>query len=99
VRGFQNQRLRAHLGEKTSGQVSRLLKRLRLHGMVKKVGHTYRYYLTTLGKQIIAAGLKLKNLVLIPPACAVLRALIIFCQMWSESILIGTKYSLSTTRD
>jgi hypothetical protein len=34
--------------------------------MVKKVGHTYRYYLTALGKQIIAAGLKLKNLVLIP---------------------------------
>jgi hypothetical protein len=66
LRGFQNKSLRAHLRENTSGQVSRLLKRLRLHGLVKKVGHTYRYYLTSLGRHIIATGLKLKNLVLIP---------------------------------
>ncbi len=66
LRGLQNKSLRAHLGKKTSGQVSRLLKRLRLHGLVKKVGHTYRYYLTLLGKQVIASGLKLKNMVLIP---------------------------------
>jgi len=66
LRGFQNKSLRALLSEKTSGQVSRLLKRLRLHGLVKKVGHTYRYYLTVFGKQVIASGLKLKNLVLIP---------------------------------
>jgi len=66
LRGLQNKSLRAHLGKKTSGQVSRLLKRLRLHGLVKKVGHTYRYYLTLLGKQVITTGLKLKNLVLIP---------------------------------
>jgi hypothetical protein len=66
LRGLQNKNLRAHLGKKTSGQVSRLLKRLRLHGLVKEVGHTYRYYLTLLGKQVIASGLKLKNMVLIP---------------------------------
>jgi hypothetical protein len=66
LRGFQNKSLRALLSEKTSGQVSRLLKRLRLHGLIKKVGHTYHYYLTPLGKRIIASGLKLKNLVLIP---------------------------------
>ncbi len=66
LRGFQNKSLRAHRGEKSSGQVSRLLQRLRLHGLVKKVGHTYRYYLTVFGKQVIASGLKLKNLFLIP---------------------------------
>ncbi len=66
LHGFQNKSLRVHLDEKTSGQVSRVLKRLRLHGLVKKVGHTYRYYLTVLGKQVIASGCKLKNLVLIP---------------------------------
>jgi hypothetical protein len=66
LRGFQNKSLRALLTQKTSGQVSRLLKRLRLHGLIKKVGHTYHYYLTLLGKHIIASGLKLKNLVLIP---------------------------------
>ena len=41
--------------------MSRLLKRLRLHGFIKKVGHTYRYYLTHFGKEIIAAALKLKD--------------------------------------
>ena len=56
----------ARTPDKSSGQVSRLLKRLRLHGFVKKVGRTYRYYLTHLGKEIIAAALKLKELVLIP---------------------------------
>ena len=66
LRGLQNKTLRPHLGEPTSGQVSRLLKRLRLHGLVKKVAHTYRYYLTWFGKRVIASGLKLKNLVLIP---------------------------------
>ncbi|GEM_PF-2270676 len=66
LRGLQNKTMRAHRGEKTSGQVSRLLKCLRLHGLVKKIGHSYRYYLTVLGKQVITSGLKLKNLVLIP---------------------------------
>ena len=66
LRGFQNKTLRTHLGEKTTAQLSRLLKRLRLHGLIKKVGHSYRYYLTVLGKHVIATGLKLKNLVLIP---------------------------------
>ncbi|HUY12794.1 MAG TPA: MarR family transcriptional regulator, partial [Terriglobia bacterium] len=66
LHGLQNKTLRAHLDEKTSGQVSRLLKRLRFDGLVKKVGHTYRYDLTVFGKQVIASGLKLKNLVLIP---------------------------------
>jgi len=66
LRGLQNKTLRPHRGEKTSGPVSRLLKRLRLHGLVKKVGHTYRYYLTWFGKRVIASGLKLKHLVLIP---------------------------------
>ena len=66
LRGLQNKTLRAHLEEKTSGQISRLLKRPRLHGLIRKVGRTYRYYLTLSGKHVIAAGLKLKNLVLIP---------------------------------
>ena len=66
IRGLQNRTLRDQLPHKSSGQVSRPLKRLRLHGFVKKVGRTYRYYLTHFGKEIIAAALKLKELVLIP---------------------------------
>jgi len=43
-----------------------MMKRLRLHGLIKKVGHTYKYYLTALGKQVIPLGLKLKELFIIP---------------------------------
>jgi hypothetical protein len=64
--GFQNKNLRQHLNGKTSAQISRLMKRLRTHGLIKRVGHTYKYYLTALGKQIITLGLKLKHLYIIP---------------------------------
>ena len=66
ISGLQNKTLRPHLPDKSSGQVSRLLKRLRLHGFLKKVGRTYKYYLTTLGKEVIAAGLNLKEIFLVP---------------------------------
>lgn len=66
IRGLQNRTLRGHLPDKSNGQVSRLLKRLRLHGFIKNVDRTYCYYLTHFGKEIIAAPLKLKHLVLIP---------------------------------
>jgi DNA-binding IclR family transcriptional regulator len=63
---MQNKTLRPFLSGKNSAQVSRLLKRLRVHGLIKKVGHTYKYYLTQFGKEIIMTGLKLRDLVLIP---------------------------------
>jgi hypothetical protein len=66
LKGITNKELRKMLPEKTSGQLSRILKRLRLHGLIKKVGKTYKYYLTVLGRQIIVAGLKFKNMSLIP---------------------------------
>lgn len=66
ITGFQNRNLRNHLSDKTAHQISRLLKRLRLHGLIKKIGHTYKYYLTSFGRQVIATGLKLKQLVIIP---------------------------------
>jgi hypothetical protein len=70
ISGLQNKTLRPHLRDKSSGQVSRLLKRLRLHGLARKVGRTYKYYLTAFGKQVIAAGLSLKHLFLIPQLTA-----------------------------
>ena len=42
--GLQNKTLRRHLPELNSGQTSRLLKRFRTHGLVKKAGHTCNYY-------------------------------------------------------
>jgi len=66
ISGMQNKALRRFLPDKNSGQVSRLLKRLRVHGLIKKVGHTYKYYLTRFGKAVITTGLKLRELVIIP---------------------------------
>jgi len=63
--GIRNSGLRATLG-KTSGQVSTILKRLRNHGLIKKVGNAYKYYLTSLGRQVVATSLKLKELFIIP---------------------------------
>jgi DNA-binding HxlR family transcriptional regulator len=66
ISGFQNKDLRRRVKGKNTGQISRLMKRLRSHGLIKKIGKTYKYYLTALGKQVIALGLKLKNLYIIP---------------------------------
>ena len=62
---MQNKTLRRLLADKTSSQISRLLKRLRPHGLIKKVGRTYKYYLTRFGKQVITTGLMLRELVII----------------------------------
>ena len=66
ISGMKNKTLRRLLPDKNSGQMSRLLKRLRLHGLIKKVGHTYKYYLTQFGKVAITTALKLRELVIIP---------------------------------
>jgi len=66
ISGMQNKTVRRFLPDKNSGQMSRLLKRLRVHGLIKKVGRTYKYYLPSFGKDVIATGLKLRELVIIP---------------------------------
>jgi hypothetical protein len=40
--------------------------RLRTHGLIKKIGRTYKYYVTRLGQRILAGALKLRRLFLIP---------------------------------
>jgi hypothetical protein len=42
------------------------MSRLHTHGPIRKIGRTYKYYLSGLGKQVVALGLKLKNLYVIP---------------------------------
>ena len=49
IHGFRNRSLRQHLKQFRPSQISRLLKRLRLQGIIKKVGNTYKHYLTQLG--------------------------------------------------
>lgn len=70
ISGVQNKTLRARFSHYHSGQMSRILRRLRTHGLIKKASHCYKYYLTAFGKQVIALGLKLKELVIIPDLAA-----------------------------
>ena len=66
ISGLQNKTLRRHAPELNSCQMSRALKRLRTHGLIKKIGHTYKYYVTSFGKQVVTTALKLRELVIIP---------------------------------
>jgi len=66
VTGLTNKALRQCLPDKNPGQVSRLLKRLRLHGLIKKVGQHYKYYLTNLGRRVATMALKLREMYIIP---------------------------------
>ena len=65
VSGLRNKDLRALTG-KTVSQISHLFKRLRLHGLLRKIAHSYKYYLTDFGRHVLLTGLKLQNLFLIP---------------------------------
>ena len=66
IRGFQNRSLRAILPETSATQVSRMFKRLKMHGLIKKVRGTYKYYLTHLGQKVANTALKLRTMVIIP---------------------------------
>ncbi len=74
ISGLKNMLLRRCLPNLTGAQVSRLLKRLRLHGLIRKVGHTYKYYLTKTGQRAVLAALKLRELVVIPALAGTVNA-------------------------
>jgi len=66
ISGLSNRRIRKYLPGKTTHQISRMLKRLRTHGLIKKIGRTYKYYLTRFGRHVITAALKTRELFVIP---------------------------------
>jgi len=66
ISGFQNRHLRQLLRAKTAHQISRMLKRLRQHGLIKKIANTYKYYMTALGRKVTATALKLRQMYIIP---------------------------------
>jgi predicted transcriptional regulator len=65
ISGFTNRRLRQHL-DKSASQITRLLRRLRVHGLIKKVQGCYKYYLTAWGRQVATMTVKLRELYVIP---------------------------------
>jgi hypothetical protein len=65
ISGFRNRDLQARLfthstddpqeQRRRSGQVTRKLRMLRAHGLIRKVPHTHRYMVSSKGRQVIAA--------------------------------------------
>jgi hypothetical protein len=66
IYGLQNQSIRKLLPDYSPASVTRILKRLRVHGLIKKVSGTRKYYLTNLGKAVIVLGLKTKEIFIVP---------------------------------
>jgi len=64
INGLYNKYLRVYFPDKSSSAISRIIKRV--HGIIKRVAHTYKYYLTKLGKAVITAGLAIKEMFVIP---------------------------------
>ncbi len=64
--GLRSRDMRTLWPDKSKGQISRLIKRLRVHGLVKKVALRYIYYLTNLGRQVATLALKLRELQAVP---------------------------------
>jgi hypothetical protein len=64
--GLTARRLRSVLEGWSRGRISRLLKRFRLHGLLRKIGHTYTYHLTALARRIVTAVLDIKNNMMVP---------------------------------
>ena len=61
-----NKLLRKLLPTWKSGRISRRLKRLRLHGVVRKIGKTCKYYATETGRRLLIALLKVREHFIIP---------------------------------
>jgi hypothetical protein len=64
--GFRNRSLQNVLVGKTGPQISRMIKRLCVHGLVRKIRNTYKYYLTHLGRGVTMMSLKLRERVILP---------------------------------
>jgi hypothetical protein len=54
--GFRARDLRQHIDALTPGRASYLIKRLRTHGLIKKVAHTYKYFFTKLGRRVVVTA-------------------------------------------
>jgi hypothetical protein len=70
IHGVRRADLKAFLPALNPAALSRQLKRLRLLGLIKRVGGTYRYYLTRLGRAAIAAACSITRFHIVPTLAA-----------------------------
>jgi len=61
ISGFRASDLREHIANLSPGRASYLLKRLRTHGLIKKVGHAYKYFFTKLGRRVVVTALVIRE--------------------------------------
>ena len=66
ISGFRNKDIRQKIKTKSQGQISRIIKSLRIHGVIKKVAKKYKYYVTENGKDILLSIFRMKELYIIP---------------------------------
>ena len=71
IAGFTNRALQPYLAGWNSQKIGRILKRFRVLKLIKRVGCTYKYYLSSLGKKVLVAALQLKERVILPTMAAV----------------------------
>ena len=70
--GFKNKELKSQLMQHssfnnwTTSKISRLIRRLRVFGLVRKVRNSFRYLLTQKGRMLLTLAVKIKNLSAIP---------------------------------
>ena len=66
ISGFRCKDLKKRFKKYSAFKISRILKRLRVIGLIKRIGKTYKYYITTFGNEAIITAAKVKNIVIIP---------------------------------
>lgn len=83
--GFRNKDLKSALSKKlpsvagtpwTTSKICRLLKRLRVFGLVKRVAKSYKYFLTQKGRMILSLCVRLRATTAIPACDTLVRSLL-----------------------
>jgi hypothetical protein len=74
ISGVNARRLRKQMPHWSGAQVSRAIRRLREHGLLRKIGGTFKYYITQLGQKVVTAAMRLRETTIIPAMTSPLPA-------------------------
>lgn len=66
ITGFQNKHLRTRMIDMSTSKATRIIKRLKIHGLISKIRGAYKYRLTSIGKQVVALGVKIREFFIVP---------------------------------